>query len=118
VAPTSAVLAAVAAVPGVSQVAPLAHGNDGEGASNGDPSTDGISALDGHASTDGDGAPEGLTCRLTDARAETPAVVRAVVGAGGLVLGVEAASRTLEDVYFEVMGRRPQVEGVTVGGDA
>jgi len=41
--------------------------------------------------------------------------VRALVEAGAQILGVHEESRTLEDVYFEVMGRRPQVEG-SMGG--
>ncbi len=41
-------------------------------------------------------------------------MVGALVETGAEVVGVHQASRTLEDVYFEVMGRRPQVEGVTV----
>jgi ABC-2 type transport system ATP-binding protein len=91
-APTTAQLAAVAAVPGVSHVA------------------------GGPADPDVD-APGGarLTCRLTEVRSDAPLVVRALVEAGALILGVHEASRTLEDVYFEVMGRRPQVEGVAGG---
>ncbi len=55
-----------------------------------------------------------LTCQLTDLRADAPEVVRALVEAGARVIGVREASRTLEDVYFEVMGRRPQLEGGAV----
>ena len=55
-----------------------------------------------------------LTCQLTDLRADAPAVVRTLVEAGAHVIGVREASRTLEDVYFEVMGRRPQLEGGAV----
>jgi ABC-2 type transport system ATP-binding protein len=91
--PTPAQLAAVSAVAGVSHVesvAPAADdGNGGSGAA--------------------------FSCRLTDLRGDAPGVVRALVESGAQVIGVHEASRTLEDVYFEVMGRRPQVEGVTGG---
>jgi ABC-2 type transport system ATP-binding protein len=92
---TTAQLAAVAAVAGVSHVA----------AEVGDVGGDGV----------GDPGGVALTCRLSDLRSDAPQVVRALVEAGAQVIGVHQAGRTLEDVYFEVMGRRPQVEGVSGG---
>jgi ABC-2 type transport system ATP-binding protein len=88
----AAVLAAVGGLTGVSQLA----------------------ALDGHAA----GGETGLSCRLADLRRDAPEVVRAVVGAGGRVLGVEEHGRTLEDVYFEVMGRRHSSDGTMAGEGA
>jgi ABC-2 type transport system ATP-binding protein len=83
--PGADVLAAVGALAGISEVA----------------------ALDGRAA----GGETGLSCRLADLRRDAPEVVRAVVGVGGRVLGVEEHGRTLEDVYFDVMGRRPSSDG-------
>jgi ABC-2 type transport system ATP-binding protein len=90
--PTGAQLAAVAAIPGVSHVA--------AGTAPVDP---------------GVAADASLSCRLVDLRRDAPAVVRVLVENGAQVIGVHEESRTLEDVYFDVMGRRPQVEGVTGG---
>jgi len=91
-APTPVQLAAVAAIPGVSHVAADTAPIDPDVA-----------------------ADASLTCRLTDLRRDAPAVVRSLIEVGAQVIGVHEESRTLEDVYFEVMGRRPQVEGVTGG---
>jgi ABC-2 type transport system ATP-binding protein len=48
---------------------------------------------------------------LQDLRRDTPSAVRALVEAGAGVLGVREEARSLEAVYFEVMGNRPQLEG-------
>jgi hypothetical protein len=102
-APSPAQLAAVTAVPGVTDVAVSSAPNDAASpAHDAAPSEE----LDDHS-----GAVDAvLTCRLTDLRHHAPAVVRALVEAGAQIIGVREESRTLEDVYFEVMGRRPQVE--------
>jgi ABC-2 type transport system ATP-binding protein len=112
--PSPTQLAAVAALPGVTDVASRrgdtdAAGRAGAGATDGavgTPADDPASPT----SHDGESADATLTCRLTDLRRDAPAVVRALVEAGAQVIGVHEESRTLEDVYFEVMGRRPQVE--------
>jgi ABC-2 type transport system ATP-binding protein len=99
--PTPAQLAAVAALPRVSHVAAGAASNSGD-----------TLASAGEAAGERQGlAGAMLTCQLTDLRADAPEVVRTLVETGAQVIGVREASRTLEDVYFEVMGRRPQLEG-------
>jgi ABC-2 type transport system ATP-binding protein len=52
-----------------------------------------------------------LSIGLSDPLTGTPAVVRALVAAGADVLEVRPRSATLEDVYFEVMGVRPDQSG-------
>jgi hypothetical protein len=52
-----------------------------------------------------------LTVSLGDERA-TPAVVRALVGAGAAIDEVRRHAATLEDVYFEVMGAAPHADRV------
>ena len=54
--------------------------------------------------------PCSVSLELHDLRRVTPAVVRALVEAGAGVLEVREESRSLEAVYFEVMGARPQLE--------
>jgi hypothetical protein len=99
--PTPAQLAAVAALPRVSHVAAAIVTISGD-----------TFASVGQPTSEKQGPGEGtLTCQLTDLRADAPEVVRTLVDAGAQVIGVREASRTLEDVYFEVMGRRPQLEG-------
>jgi ABC-2 type transport system ATP-binding protein len=56
--------------------------------------------------------PHILLVKLGDIRRDTPATVRALVEAGAGVLGVREEARSLEAVYFEVMGNRPQLEGL------
>jgi ABC-2 type transport system ATP-binding protein len=58
-----------------------------------------------------DGNASVLLVELGDLRADTPAVVRALVESGAGVLGVNEAARSLESAYFEVMGSHPQLEG-------
>ena len=115
-APTQAQLAAVAALTGVSHVAAAGARRVGGEAGGSGAQTVRRRERGGNGADDGAGAA--LTCRLTDLRSDAPRVVRALVEAGGQVIGVHEASRTLEDVYFEVMGRRPQVEGVTGGAES
>jgi ABC-2 type transport system ATP-binding protein len=118
--PSQAQLAAVSAIPGVSHVATGTTPIDGAGVAPGVGAGSGIGVAAGIGSEGAAGGVPGaawMTCRLTDLRRETPSVVRALVEAGAQVLGVHEESRTLEDVYFEVMGRRPQVEGTTGGVD-
>ena len=55
-------------------------------------------------------APRSISLELHDLRHDAPAVVRALVEAGAGVVGVREESRSLEAVYFEVMGARPQLE--------
>jgi ABC-2 type transport system ATP-binding protein len=99
--PTEAQLAAVAGLPRVSHVAAAVVTTSGD-------------TLASAAEAAGERQPRGggmLTCQLTDLRVDAPDVVRALVEAGARVISVREVSRTLEDVYFEVMGRRPQLEG-------
>ena len=42
-----------------------------------------------------------------DPAAVTPALVRALVGAGAAIVEVRERATTLEQVYFDVMGVRP-----------
>ena len=49
----------------------------------------------------------GLLVQVDDPERDSPAVVRAIVAAGGAVVEVRQEAATLEDVYFEVMGVRP-----------
>jgi ABC-2 type transport system ATP-binding protein len=44
-----------------------------------------------------------------------PAVVRALVGAGGDIVEVRAEQSSLEEIYFDVMGVRPGVDGIEAG---
>jgi ABC-2 type transport system ATP-binding protein len=48
-----------------------------------------------------------LNVRVENEERDAPAVVRAIVGAGGGVVEVRPEVGTLEQVYFEVMGVRP-----------
>ena len=48
-----------------------------------------------------------LLVATDDPAAVTPAVVRALVGAGAAIVTVRERATTLEQVYFEVMGVRP-----------
>jgi ABC-2 type transport system ATP-binding protein len=57
------------------------------------------------------GSPDVLSIGLADLRRDAPAVVRTLVGAGADLLGLREEARSLEAVYFEVMGSRPQLEG-------
>jgi hypothetical protein len=52
---------------------------------------------------------EGRSIRILadDPEAVAPAVVRAIVGAGGEIVDVTPERRSLEAVYFDVMGVRP-----------
>jgi hypothetical protein len=63
-------------------------------------------------------APGGLTVDVEDGERDAPAVVRAIVEAGGSVVEVRLAAATLEQVYFDVMGVRPGTNGDSPGGDA
>ncbi|MET1231958.1 MAG: ABC transporter ATP-binding protein [Candidatus Limnocylindrales bacterium] len=112
-APTEVQLAAVSAIPGVSHVAAGTASVDGAGVTPGRAADGAAGGASGAAG--GETGVAWMTCRLTDLRRGTPSVVRALVEAGAQVLGVREESRTLEDVYFEVMGRRPQVDGTTRG---
>jgi ABC-2 type transport system ATP-binding protein len=113
-APSPAQLAAVAAVAGVTDV--MVSSAD-DAAPSVAPDAAASRAHDAPRSPErhdrADVADAVLTCRLTDFRRDAPAVVRALVEAGAQIAGVREESRTLEDVYFEVMGRRPQVEELT-----
>jgi ABC-2 type transport system ATP-binding protein len=55
-----------------------------------------------------------LSVALDDPRAETPALVRALVAAGAGIVEVRERAASLEDVYFEVMGVRPGAGGEAV----
>ena len=55
-------------------------------------------------------APDGLVAELADPEAGTPALVRGLVAAGASILEVRREAATLEEVYFEVMGARADVE--------
>ena len=57
------------------------------------------------------GSPDVLSIGLADLRRDAPAAVRTLVGAGADLLGLREEARSLEAVYFEVMGSRPQLEG-------
>ena len=48
-----------------------------------------------------------LVVEALDPAAVTPALIRALVGAGASILEVRPAASSLESVYFEVMGVRP-----------
>jgi ABC-2 type transport system ATP-binding protein len=52
-----------------------------------------------------------MTVGLDDPRRDTPALVRALVGAGAGIVEVRERAASLEDVYFEVMGVRPGAGG-------
>jgi hypothetical protein len=49
-----------------------------------------------------------------DPVAVTPGLVRALVLAGAEIAGVHERASTLEDVYFDVMGVRPDASGEAV----
>jgi glycine/D-amino acid oxidase-like deaminating enzyme len=49
-----------------------------------------------------------LIVTASDPAAVTPALVRALVAAGAEILEVRERATTLEQVYFEVMGVRPE----------
>ena len=55
-------------------------------------------------------AADGLVAELRNADADTPALVEALVAAGASILEVRREAATLEEVYFEVMGARADVE--------
>jgi ABC-2 type transport system ATP-binding protein len=64
------------------------------------------------AGVDGvEGAGDGLVVSTSDPAGVTPALVRALVAAGADIVGVRGRETTLEQVYFEVMGVRPEREG-------
>jgi ABC-2 type transport system ATP-binding protein len=52
-----------------------------------------------------------LTITVDDGERDSPAVVRALVEAGGAVVEVRHEAATLEEVYFDVMGVRPGSNG-------
>jgi hypothetical protein len=52
-----------------------------------------------------------LSIAIDDPRRDTPELVRTLVGAGAEILEVHERAASLEDVYFEVMGRRPARDG-------
>ncbi len=62
-----------------------------------------VSGVDGAASRD-----HRLIVTAADPSAVTPALVRALVGAGADILEVHERASTLEEAYFEVMGVRPE----------
>jgi ABC-2 type transport system ATP-binding protein len=70
-----------------------------------------LRATPGVGDVSGDTDPHVVVVELADLRRDTPAVVRVLVEAGAGVLGVREEARSLEAVYFEVMGSRPQLEG-------
>ena len=53
-----------------------------------------------------------LAVATDDPGAVTPALVRALVGAGAAIVTVRERATTLEQVYFEVMGVRPDRDEV------
>ena len=55
-------------------------------------------------------APDGLVAELADPDAGTPVLVRDLVAVGASILEVRREAATLEEVYFEVMGARADVE--------
>ncbi len=57
------------------------------------------------------GSPDVLSVGLADLRRDAPAAVRTLVSTGADLLGLREEARSLEAVYFEVMGSRPQLEG-------
>jgi ABC-2 type transport system ATP-binding protein len=66
---------------------------------------DGLSILAGGRTADGEGAVIEYTTR--DPRQVNPAAVERLVGAGARVVTVTATSRSLEEVYAEVVGGTP-----------
>ena len=56
-------------------------------------------------------APGGFSVAVEDGERDAPAVVRAIVEAGGSVVEVRPAAATLEQVYFDVMGVHPGADG-------
>ncbi|MFI5254910.1 MAG: ABC transporter ATP-binding protein, partial [Candidatus Limnocylindrales bacterium] len=70
-----------------------------------------LRAAPGVVTVGGDSAPNVVLVELGDLRRDTPAAVRALVDGGAGVLGVAEEARSLEAVYFEVMGANPQLEG-------
>jgi ABC-2 type transport system ATP-binding protein len=61
-----------------------------------------------------DAAGPELRVQVEDPRRDTPALVRALAAEKLDVLGVAAASASLESVYFDVMGVRPPTNGGVV----
>jgi ABC-2 type transport system ATP-binding protein len=59
-----------------------------------------------------DAADTSLLVEIDGGEPAIPAVVRAIVDAGGDVVEVRPAAATLEQVYFEVMGVHPGADGV------
>ena len=57
-----------------------------------------------------------LTVAVEDGERDAPAVVRAIVEAGGSVVEVRLEAATLEQVYFDVMGVRPGANGEASAG--
>ena len=55
--------------------------------------------------------PGGLTVVVEDGERDAPAVVRAIVEAGGAIVEVRHEAATLEQVYFDVMGVHPGANG-------
>ncbi len=63
-------------------------------------------------------APGTFSVAVQDGERDAPAVVRAIVEAGGSVVEVRPASVTLEQVYFDVMGVHPGANGEVREGPA
>ena len=61
--------------------------------------------------------PSGLTVAVEDGERDAPAVVQAIVEAGGSVVEVRLEAATLEQVYFDVMGVRPGTNPDAVAPD-
>ncbi len=53
-----------------------------------------------------------LVVACEDPAAVTPALVRALVAAGAAIVSVHERATTLEQVYFDVMGVRPDHDEV------
>ena len=63
-------------------------------------------------------APGDLSVAVEDGERDAPAVVRAIVEAGGSIVEVRPAAATLEQVYFDVMGVHPGADGEAREGPA
>ena len=59
-----------------------------------------------------DAGEDRVTVRGQAVEAVAPAVVRALVGAGADILEVRPEAASLERIYFDIMGVRPQADGV------
>ena len=71
-----------------------------------------VRALPGVRSVDG--ANDELRIVVENARRDTPLLIRTLAASGADVLGVTAATATLESVYFDVMGVKPPTDGVGI----